>query len=144
MYQLSKIIPLDISDDEKRLIFNPNSLEDYQVPSTLLLEVLIKDAKEDTDASPPKQSKRAYKTDYLPKDQLEALIIQHSITKVPINPTQFMKIMSQNSSRFCPKSEADLSTTTPTSQLTILLINSLCAPSTIATARNILLNSPPN
>lgn len=143
------MIPSDISDEQRRLLFNPNVHEGELSASNDLLEALLTDAREDSDTDtatqPSKKRRSAYQTDYVTQDQVDALILKHPaiVHKVPIDSNKFTKIMSQNSTRFCATAEADILATHENSQLATLttLINSLCAPSTIATARNLLLKS---
>lgn len=143
------MIPNDLNEDKRALLLNPNFLHEDLSCSLDLLEVLIKDAQE-TDKDPPssKKPRRHYQTNYLTEYQVEANITEHAaiVQRVRKCPDEFQKIMSHNSSRFSATAEENIKSTIADSQLTTLtaLINSLCAPSTIESARKILLKSPRN
>lgn len=144
LYQLSKIISEDVTEEQRKLLLNPNFVDKDLSASLDLLEGLVKDATEDDgDTAPTKRSRREYTTDYLSHDQLTPILTNErpAFRRVMKDEREFSQIMIQNSSRFCEKSEETLKSTNTDLQLTtvVSLINSLCAPSSIETARKILL-----
>lgn len=147
LHQLWNNLPKDLTSEQKKILLNPNSLDELENdPPTLdLLEVLIQDTKASNEGPPAKKLRQQYQCEYLTQDQIISLLEKNSqfVQKVEKNPNNFHDIMTQNCSRFCPKTEDIIQTTYAESKLRTLvsLINSLCAPSTIANARKILLES---
>lgn len=147
MFQLSKIIPPDLSEEKRKLLLNPNSLEEFDEMnlSEGLLEFLLKDVLDEDDHHSTKKARREYKTIYLTEDQLQTIIQNNSgqIQIITKSSDRFLEILRQNSSRFCPKTEETVISDWKESKLTILvsLIHALCAPSSIETARKALINS---
>lgn len=144
LYQLSKIISEDATEEHRQFLLNPNFVDEDLSISLDLLQGLVKDATEENgDKAHTKRSRREYTTDYLPDDQLTPILSSERpvFRRVMNDEKRFSQIMIENSSRFCGKSEETLKSINGDLQLTtvVSLINSLCAPSSIETARNILL-----